>query len=446
MARDRHAVLIFAQDATFSDGGEAARPLQYFRELRARGVDVHLLVHERNREALEAACPGEGNRIHYVSETWFDRVCAWFGDYLPERIYTVTTASWSWLATQGRARKIVRRLIQEAGIGVVHQPTPISPKAPSRMHGFGVPVVIGPLNGGMDFPPAFRKRQSKMAAAIVGLARRCAQPLSRWYRGLREARVVLVSNERTRRALPRGLQGQVVELTANAVHTDAWTPAEQARTDGKVRFVFAGRLVGFKAVDQLLEAWSKLRLDVPAELRIVGDGPERAALEGQVTRLGLEETVTFAGWAEGEDLIQEVRNADVFVFPSLREAGGAVLMEAAACGVPVIAADWGGPSDYVQPETGILVSVETPSCLQAGLRDAMTELAQDTARRERMGQAARSLAVARMDWSRRVERLESLYRELMGGELSTERAPAPLLSWRGAVAPRSSGGSQGSAS
>lgn len=446
MARDRHAILIFAQDATYSDGGEAARPLHYFRSLRARGVDAHLLVHERNRKALEAACPEDGNRIHYVSETWFDRACAWAGDLLPERIYTVTTASWSWLATQGRARKIVRRLIQEAGIGVLHQATPISPKAPSRMHGFGVPVVIGPLNGGMDFPPAFRKRQSKTAAAIVGLARRCAQPLSCWYRGMREARVVLVSNERTRRALPRGLQGQVVELTANAVHTDAWTPAEQARADDKVRFVFAGRLVGFKAVDQLLEAWSKLRLDVPAELRIVGDGPERAALQGLVTRLGLEETVTFAGWAEGEDLIQEVREADVFVFPSLREAGGAVLMEAAACGVPVIAADWGGPSDYVQPETGILVSVDTPSCLQAGLRDAMTELAHDAARRERMGQAARALAVARMDWSRRVERLENLYRELMGGELSTERAPAPLLSWRGAAAPRSSGDSQGSAS
>ncbi|MAW59868.1 MAG: group 1 glycosyl transferase [Planctomycetes bacterium] len=434
MFAERRAVLIFAQDANLKDGGEAARPLQYFLELRARGVDVHLLVHERNRKALEAGCPEHTCRVHFVPETWFDRACARVGDFLPERMYTVTTAAWSWIATQGRARRIIRRLMREAGIGLVHQPTPISPKAPSRMHGFGIPVVIGPLNGGMDFPQAFARRQSRIAAAVVGLARRCAQPLSLIYRGLREARVVLVSNARTREALPNGLQGQVRQLTANAVHTQRWTPRPQPRADGRVRFLFAGRLVGFKAVDQLLEVWSRWKPEVPVELRIVGDGPERAELEALALRLGVQDTVHFAGWAAGEALIEEVRDADVFVFPSLREAGGAVLMEAMSCGVPVIAADWGGPADYVQPQTGLLVDASSPAAFKDGLREAMDQLAHDAGLRARLGAAGRTHALQNLDWSRRVDVLESIYRELLRDELATERTPAPLLSWPDATA------------
>ena len=204
MFAERRAVLIFAQDANLKDGGEAARPLQYFLELRARGVDVHLLVHERNRKALEAGCPEHTCRVHFVPETWFDRACARVGDFLPERMYTVTTAAWSWIATQGRARRIIRRLMREAGIGLVHQPTPISPKAPSRMHGFGIPVVIGPLNGGMDFPQAFARRQSRIAAAVVGSSVGAlwgAQCRSRRWR--QQQRRAQRRSARWRRPLPR---------------------------------------------------------------------------------------------------------------------------------------------------------------------------------------------------------------------------------------------------
>mgnify|MGYP000465771228 CR=1 FL=1 len=157
-------------------------------------------------------------------------------------------------------------------------------------------------------------------------------------------------------------------------------------------------------------------------------------LEALGLRLGVQDTVHFAGWAAGEALIEEVRDADVFVFPSLREAGGAVLMEAMSCGVPVIAADWGGPADYVQPQTGLLVDASSPAAFKDGLREAMDQLAHDAGLRARLGAAGRTHALQNLDWSRRVDVLESIYRELLRDELATERTPAPLLSWPDATA------------
>lgn len=295
MSSERRALLIFAQDATLSDGGEAARPLHYFRALRERGVDAHLLVHERNREHLEEICREERSRLHFVPETWLDCLCAWVGDRLPERIYTVTLAQLSWLNTQGRARRMLKRLIPELGIGVLHQPTPISPRSPSRMYGLNVPVVIGPLNGAMDYPAAFRRRQTGVAAAIVGFARMPARPLERVFPGLRQARVVLVSNERTRKALPSGLQGQVVQLVVNAVHTDRWVPQQRDRDEEHVRFVFSGRLVNFKATDLLIEAFAQLPESLATELEIIGEGSQRARLEEIARSLGVHERVHFSG-------------------------------------------------------------------------------------------------------------------------------------------------------
>jgi glycosyltransferase involved in cell wall biosynthesis len=342
MSSDRHAVLIFAQNATVHDGGEAARPLHYFQSLRAIGVDAHLLVHERNREVLSEQCPEDLDRVHFVPETWLDRACAWIGDRLPERINVVTTSTLSWMATQGRARRVIRRLIPDLGIGVIHQPTPIAPRSPSRIHGFQVPVVIGPLNGAIDLPSAFRKRQSAIEFALVKSARLIARPLSHLCRGIREARVVMVSSLRTRKALPSGLSGRVVDLVANAVHTKDWVPQQCDPKRARVRFLFSGRLLPFKAVDLLLEAFARVLEVVPAELEIVGDGEIRSALESQATKLSIDQYVHFSGWCVGQKLIDRTAQADVFVFPSLREAGGAVLMEAMSVGLPTIAADWGG--------------------------------------------------------------------------------------------------------
>ncbi len=104
--------------------------------------------------------------------------------------------------------------------------------------------------------------------------------------------------------------------------------------------------VGRVAVEKNIEAF--LRLDLPGSKVVVGDGPQRAQLQRRYPG------VHFAGWRQGAALASAYAGADVFVFPSLTDTFGLVLLEAMACGTPVAAFPVTGPLDVVAPGTGVL--------------------------------------------------------------------------------------------
>jgi glycosyltransferase involved in cell wall biosynthesis len=164
----------------------------------------------------------------------------------------------------------VRQLIRDHGVDVIHQPIPVAPRFPSAMLDVGVPVVIGPMNGGMEYPPAFRRTESRLTRAIVACARVFADLGNTLLLGKKRASVLLVANDRTRRALPFGIRGQVFELVENGIDLDVWHGAAPGDQNESRRFVFVGRLVDWKAVDIAIRALAR----VPeAELEIIGDGP-----------------------------------------------------------------------------------------------------------------------------------------------------------------------------
>jgi glycosyltransferase involved in cell wall biosynthesis len=410
-------------------GGEAARPLHYFRILRPRGVEAWLLVHERTRDELKQIVPEHADRIHFVPDTKLHRFLWWLSKPLPHSVYLVTTGALSHLWTQILQRRKAKRLVREHGIDLVHEPIPISPKQPSMMFGVGAPVIIGPLNGGMTYPPAFAYMESTLVRSSLWLSRFVANLMNRLIPGKLLADAIIVSNPRTRDALPSGRKGRVVELVANAVDMATWKPsARYAKLFGEandgdasnpvsadptapVRFAFLGRLVDFKMVDLLLEAFKPVAQRFPnATLDIIGDGPDKPALEAHARRLSLQDRVTFAGWMSPRQSAARLGEADVLVFPSLRECGGAVVMEAMAVGLPVIAANWGGPADYVGADgSGVLVEPATKGSFVRDLTEQMSKLAASPEARIAMSKAARKRALTVFDWEARVDRLLEIY-------------------------------------
>jgi glycosyltransferase involved in cell wall biosynthesis len=121
--------------------------------------------------------------------------------------------------------------------------------------------------------------------------------------------------------------------------------------------VHLGRLRRYKSVEVVLRAMLKVRERLPAaKLVIIGDGPRRPALEREAARLGLGESVRFAGFLGGDALVEYLNRAHLLVNPSPKEGWGLTVVEANACGLPVVASDRPGLRDSVRDgETGFLV-------------------------------------------------------------------------------------------
>lgn len=421
---DELKVLIAAEHASARFGGEAALPLHYFRVMRSRGIPVWLVTHARTRDELTALYPGDG-RIFYIEDTVLHRLMWQIGKRLPAQIAYFTVGFVSRLSTQLSQRQVVRRLVRECGITVIHQPMPVSPREPSMLFGFGVPVVIGPMNGGMDYPPAFRRNRGGLERFLLDLGRTSSAALNWLMPGKRRAATLLVANQRTREALPAGVCKNVVELVENGVDLTLWQapPAAPDAPDGAaVTFVFMGRLVDWKAVDLLLRAFALARTGAPMRLWVLGDGPERAALEALASELGTGPTgedavggVYFAGWLAQSACAQRVRLADCLVLPSLLECGGAVVLEAMSMGKPVIATAWGGPLDYLDPNCGVLVPPESRTSIVERFAEAMLEMARSGAKRRHMGACGLAKVRSEYDWELKVDRIMSIYADARGG-------------------------------
>ena len=411
-------VLIAAEHASARFGGEAALPLHYFRVLRKRGIPVWLVTHARTRDELAQLYPGD-ERIFYIEDTAWHRAMWKIGRWLPDQISYFTTGFLSRLSTQLAQRRLIRRLVREEGITVVHQPMPVSPREPSMLYGFGVPVVIGPMNGGMDYPPAFRRHRGGIERLLLGFGRASATLLNALMPGKRRAAILLVANQRTRDALPGGLCNNVIELVENGVDLSLWqSPPETGAAVGgtAMTFVFMGRLVDWKAVDLLLQAFAQARTRAPMRLWILGDGAQRIRLEALAAQLGIVGVaadavgaVHFAGWLPQSACAQRLRDSDCLVLPSLLECGGAVVLEAMSMGKPVIATAWGGPLDYLDATCGILVPAGNREGLIAGFAAAMVKLAANPAERQGLGAGGRDKAVREFDWDVKADRILGLY-------------------------------------
>ncbi len=181
---------------------------------------------------------------------------------------------------------------------------------------------------------------------------------------------------------------------------------------GDFAILFVGRLVERKGVRHLIEAMRLLPPGRRARLVIVGDGPERSALEAQARRDGLVERVEFRGRVSESDLKRAYREASVLVLPAIVDARGdteglgVVLLEAMSCGVPVIGSDLGGILDIVaNGETGLLVPPAHPAALAA----ALERLAADPALAARLGESGRRHVRERFSWPAIVAQWEACY-------------------------------------
>ncbi|HEY7145143.1 MAG TPA: glycosyltransferase family 4 protein [Streptosporangiaceae bacterium] len=428
-AAARPRVLIVSHYAGERAGGEGSIPLRLLGRLRARGIEAWLLTHESKRAELAEVLPaGLLERVRFTGGLPGFGLIYRLGKRLPPGPRTM-----AWGVTQLERQlamlPVVRGLVRELAIDVVHQPISVSPVIPSALRRVGVPVVMGPLNGGTGLPPAFTGRDSRLYALIKAARPAAGGVLNRLIRGRLSAAAVLVANERTRALLPGPVRPRARTLSDIGVVPADWPPGPpgppgRAPGAGPARFLFTGRLVDWKGVDLLLDAFAGAALTVPAELDIIGDGPARQRLAAQAQRLPGQPLVRFHGWLDPADCAAMMRGCHVYVTAALQESGGISVLEAMSSARPVIATAWGGHLDTLDESAGILVGVSSRAAVVRGLADAMISLAGDPDRRARLGAAGRQRVEQHYDWDGLTGQLLRVYAAVTGAGTGTRPAAA----------------------
>ena len=411
-------ILIVAQNASTRMGGEAIIPIHYFRSLRDRGYSVQLLAHARNRADLEEVFNEASDQIYYIEDTVWHRIIWNIGKLIPLRLFEVLFSVGLNIVNEHFQRRHINKLVADGRVEIIHQPIPVSPKMPSSIYGFGVPVVIGPMNGGMTYPLGWEQIESRAERYLVRLFRAFSPMMERLIPGKSRANVLLVANERTLKALSVSHK-RVQYLVENGVDRATFVPSlgRTQRTVDSFRLVFMGRLIKLKAVDFTLAAIAEARargLDVTFD--VLGEGPDRARLELLTQKLNLQEEVRYFGFLSQPECIEVLQAADALILNSVHECGGAVVLEAMSLGLPVIASEWGGPLDYLDFSTGVLVHPSPRETFASRLADAIERLVVDPELRIALGQAGADRVANHFDWERKVDRIVEIYeRELKSG-------------------------------
>jgi len=408
-------------------GGELILGWNVVQQL-ARFHEVWVLTHSQHQQAIKKGHPqNESSHLHF-------RYLSLPG--LLERLKSVQGGiqfyAYLW---QLRAYFVARRLHREVKFDVFHHVTYANDWMASFIGArLPVPDLRGPGGGAHRTPRAFLHEYS-LSARLWERFRSFGQWVLRhdpfYLRGQRRARVILLCNREAADAVPPRLKSKVQLFPVNGISAEdlrifsgangsgsaVTGPGEdrQGLSDAAFQVLSAGKLLSLKGYALAISAFApfaKHHSDV--RFTIVGDGAERTRLENLIRDLGLEKQVQLKRWIPRQDLLALMRHCDAFLFPSLRDGGGAVVVEAMAASKPVVCMDLAGPGMHVTEDCGIKIPPRSPDEAIELMTQALERLYQDRELRVKMGQAGRARAEQVYSWDHLGERLSKIYEEVWG--------------------------------
>ncbi len=391
----------------------------HFRAL-SKVVDAHLVTHVMNGEnILKAGQPS--NRLTLIDPALVERPFMRLAEVLRGRsgggLSTMTALkAASYYYFEHILWQIHGAEIRRGDWDVVHRLTPLSPVTPSLLAAkcakHGVPFVLGPLNGGLPWPKGFQRARLDEREWLTFV--REAYKLLPGYRGTRRfATAIMTGSRDTRAQIASRYRSKTVYIPENAIEPARFVRQRTGPVPLPLRVAFVGRLTLYKGVDMLLEAAAPLIRGGLVQLDVIGDGPQGPSLRALAAREGLPESI-FAGWIQHEKLQERLSQSDVFAFPSIREFGGAVALEAMALGLVPIVVDYGGPGEIVTPATGVALPMGSRSDIIAAMRAALERLVADPAGIRAMGARGRERVMRSFTWDVKAKQVLEVYRWALG--------------------------------
>jgi glycosyltransferase involved in cell wall biosynthesis len=382
----------------------------------AEHVDVVVATHIRNKPNIDEKGFGKAQVVYLDNE------------YIASPMYKAATwlrggrsVGWTtniamqyppYLAFEWEAWKTFAKQLKAGEFDLVHRVTPMSPTLPSPMAKWlkkiGVPFVLGPLNGGLPWPPEFtgELKKEKEWLTYVRNGYKLLPYASSTYA---KSSAILAAFQHTIDKLPAKFRDRMIDFPEVGIDPELFEAPPQRPVREQVTFFYAGRLVPYKCPDVAVLAMAANPNLRKHKLIVAGDGPEMPRLVEIVKQQNLEGCVELIGRRTQAEVGQLMRSADILAFPSIRELGAGVVVEAMACAMACIVVNYGGPGGLIHDESGVRVPLGNKQHLIDHFAVEMESLANDPERRQKFGRRAHQDAMEIYSWGNKGKKTVEVY-------------------------------------
>jgi glycosyltransferase involved in cell wall biosynthesis len=301
-------------------------------------------------------------------------------------------------------RRLYVQLSDSLQFDIAQQLTPVDTGLSFAMLGTGVPLVLGPYSG--YWPDANPNRLKRWARdGLAGLQQQQASAL------------IVTCPAALERIASRRARETKVHVIAHGIDTAAYR--ERERIPSQASILFLALLEYRKGIFILLNAFDRVAaVDLDCTLEIWGEGAEAAAVERRVSQSPFRDRIHFKGRAPRDQVSRIMQSHSVYCLPSFGEPFGMTLLEAMASGVPIVTTAVGGPPHIVREAGGRIIPMRNVE----RLADALLEVLSSTDLQRSMGAYNRKRAEQEFDWSKSLDRMENVYRQVLSKQPLTSPA------------------------
>ena len=312
------------------------------------------------------------------------------------------------------ALRAAKKVDKKVDFDLVHHVATNDFRLLGRLYKLNKPYIIGPIGGAQETVEPLKMYVSNHGKSekVRSILNKVLTSLPAYKKALRKADKIYFSNEETFEYLKNKINDlnkceYMTEIGYS--HLDECSEMENSK---KTKFMWAGRMEYRKGLEFLFDVLKLLPKDNSWELVLCGDGSERAFYEKLCSENKLNDNVSFLGKLSQNELMEVYKNANVFVFPSLRETTGTVIVEAMAHAVPVIAINQGGAKFVITDETGYLIDGNTKEAYINNFAKTMINCIQNFEQTKEMGNHAYERIKACYTWEKKIEDILNVYQGL----------------------------------
>jgi glycosyltransferase involved in cell wall biosynthesis len=344
-------ILLSAYACEPNRGSEPGVGWNWAVEIAKRGHDVVVLTRKNNREVIEqeTGIPTNLTFIYYDLPStlmWLKKV---FGVQLYYFLWQIGTYYF------------IKKQLKQLQLNFIHHITFVAIRKYSFLSLLNVPFYYGPLGGGENCPSYLLKNESNKNK-IKEFIRNSLNKVLRFNFlsnvMFSKARKIFATTEQSAHYINDKFNNKINVFPAIGIALNKPNKIVNSQSDSVLQLLYVGHFIYLKGLQICLDALKVVNdKGVNFKLTLVGKGSEELVLKQKVKDLNLEANIEWINWIPQDELSIIYKRNDLFLFPSLHDSGGMVVLEAMSLGLPIVCFDIGGPGYFVNEQVGSKITV-----------------------------------------------------------------------------------------